>query len=49
MRIAHVEMGLKSDEAKGIGRTIGYFGTQGVTLGFAGYLVVLLKEYFGFD
>lgn len=45
VRVAHVEIGMKTG---GMGRAIGFFGSQGVMAGFAGYIVVLLKDYWGF-
>jgi len=50
-RIAHVEVGLrlKGDfGGNGVGRPIGYFTTNGVLLGLAGYAGYLVKGYWGF-
>ena len=42
-RILHVELGLKGEEARGIGRPLGHFGTVGFTIGMAGYAAYLGK------
>lgn len=44
-RIAHVEFGMMVKDCMGPGRPIGYFGTQGVIAGLAGYLGYLVKDY----
>lgn len=48
LRIAHVELGLKGENANGIGRGIGFFGTQGFIAGIAGYGAYLVKGYWGY-
>ena len=48
LRILHVELGLKSDDYKGIGRPLGFFGTQAFLLGMGGYCTWLVKGYWGF-
>ena len=48
-RIAHVELGLRSgDQALGVGRPLGFFGTQGFLAGMAAYGTWLVKGYWGY-
>jgi len=49
LRIAHVELGLKRKGTIGPGRPAGFFGTQGLLLGLAGWSAWLIKGYWGFD
>ena len=42
-RILHVELGLRSEGARGVGRPLGHFGTVGFTIGMAGYAAYLGK------
>ncbi|KAL6703472.1 hypothetical protein ACN47E_009646 [Coniothyrium glycines] len=44
-RIGHAEFGLLAKESKGIGRGIGYYGTQSVLVGLAGYAAYLIKDF----
>ena len=51
LRIAHADGGLmlKGDfGGGGIGRPIGYFGTNGVLIGLSAYAAWLAKGYWGF-
>jgi uncharacterized membrane protein YecN with MAPEG domain len=49
LRVLHAELGLRGQEdAIGVGRPIGYFGTQGIIAGLAGYCAYLVKGYWGF-
>ncbi|KAL9124846.1 MAG: hypothetical protein Q9217_005869 [Psora testacea] len=48
LRILHVELGLKGKGANGIGRPVGYFGTQGFLAGMAAYGTYLVKGYWGY-
>lgn len=49
LRVMHVEMGLLgASNAVGIGRPIGYFGTQAWLAGFATYSTYLVKGYWGY-
>ena len=47
-RIGHVELGLKGPKTLGAGRPIGYWGTQAVIAGLAGWGGWLVKGYWGF-
>jgi len=44
-RILHAEAGLMIKDYMGWGRAPGYFGTQGVIAGLAGYAAYLVKGY----
>ena len=44
-RVLHAELGIMAEKAMGIGRPIGFFGTQGVVAGLAGYAAYLVKGY----
>ncbi|MCJ1274301.1 hypothetical protein MMC21_002096 [Puttea exsequens] len=48
LRIAHVELGLRGNEAMGYGRPVGYYGTQGFLAAMAGYCGWLSKDYWGY-
>jgi len=51
LRIAHADAGLMVKGKwgdRGIGRPIGYVGTNGVLLGLSGYAAYLVKGYWGF-
>ena len=48
LRIGHVELGLKGPKTLGVGRPIGYYGTQGIVVGLAGWGSWLVKGYWGF-
>ncbi|KAJ9647298.1 hypothetical protein H2201_003897 [Coniosporium apollinis] len=37
LRVAHVELGLMRERSIGLGRSVGHFGSQAITLGLAGY------------
>ena len=45
LRVGHVELGLMAQGGKGIGRPIGFVGTQAVLAGLAGYTAYLIKDY----
>ncbi len=45
LRVAHAEFGLMAKNYMGPGRPLGYFGTQGVIAGLAGYAAYLVKGY----
>lgn len=50
LRIAHVELGLKMKGKwgdGGVGRPIGYLGTNAVLLGLSGYATWLVKGFWG--
>ncbi|KAF2634220.1 hypothetical protein P280DRAFT_474792 [Massarina eburnea CBS 473.64] len=44
-RISHVELGMMRSDSLGLGRPLGFYGTQGVIAGLAGYLGWLVKDY----
>jgi uncharacterized membrane protein YecN with MAPEG domain len=44
-RIAHVELGLNVNNTMGAGRPVGFYGTQAVVAGLAGYIVYLVKDF----
>ncbi|MCJ1465416.1 hypothetical protein MMC07_004034 [Pseudocyphellaria aurata] len=48
LRIAHVELGLKVPGNMGIGRPVGFWGTQTFVAGFAAYGAYLVKDYWGY-
>ncbi|KAK8196853.1 membrane-associated, eicosanoid/glutathione metabolism protein [Phyllosticta capitalensis] len=52
MRVAHVELGLRSSfrgvRSIGPGRAVGYYGTQAMLVGLAGYGAWVVREYWGF-
>ncbi|CAA9962128.1 hypothetical protein PTNB73_03030 [Pyrenophora teres f. teres] len=45
LRISHAELGLLIKDAKGPGRIVGYYGTQTVLAGLAGYAAYLIKDF----
>jgi hypothetical protein len=45
LRIAHSELGIRQPQGMGIGRPLGYYGTQTIVATLAGYLVYLVKDY----
>lgn len=45
LRISHAELGLQIMESKGPGRILGYYGSQSVLLGLAGYTAYLVKDF----
>lgn len=45
LRISHAEFGILLPGAAGVGRPIGYFGTQAVLAGLAGYAAYLIKDF----
>lgn len=49
-RLFHAELGLMNIKNNyiGFGRPVGFFGTEGVILGLAGYAAYLVKGYWGF-
>ena len=47
LRILHVELGMKGENYVGVGRPIGFFGTQGFLAAMAGYSTWLVKGYWG--
>ncbi|KAH7393964.1 MAPEG family-domain-containing protein [Phaeosphaeria sp. MPI-PUGE-AT-0046c] len=44
-RISHAELGMFSEESSGIGRPVGFYGTQAVVASLAGYTAYLIKSY----
>lgn len=44
-RIIHAEFGMYVKGGAGIGRPIGFLGTQTVVAGLAGYAAYLIKDY----
>lgn len=48
LRIAHVEIGLKTPGNMGIGRPLAFWGTQSFVFGFAAYGAYLVKGYWGY-
>lgn len=44
-RILHAEFGIMGEGHMGNGRPIGFFGTQGIVLGLAGYAIYLVQGY----
>ncbi|KAJ4990726.1 hypothetical protein SVAN01_03735 [Stagonosporopsis vannaccii] len=45
LRISHAELGLQIWDSQGPGRILGYYGSQGVLLGLAGYTAYLVKDF----
>ncbi|KAL5120341.1 hypothetical protein ACEQ8H_001631 [Pleosporales sp. CAS-2024a] len=45
LRIAHAEFGLMAAESKGVGRIVGFYGTQTALLSLAGYTAYLIQGY----
>ncbi|CAD6585401.1 MAG: hypothetical protein ASARMPRED_002148 [Alectoria sarmentosa] len=48
LRIIHIEVGLKLKDTVGLGRPIGFVGTQGFIAGMAAYSTYLVKGYWGY-
>lgn len=48
LRIAHVEIGIKTPGNMGIGRPVAFWGTQTFVAGFAAYGAYLVKGYWGY-
>lgn len=48
LRIAHVEIGIKTPGNMGIGRPLAFWGTQSFVAGFAAYGAYLVKGYWGY-
>lgn len=48
LRVVHAELGLIRPGSMSAGRPVGYFGTNGVLAGLAGYGAYLVKGYWGF-
>ena len=48
LRVLHSEVGIRSKGAVGLGRPIGYFGTQGIMAGVAAWSAYLIKGYWGY-
>ncbi|KAF2851154.1 hypothetical protein T440DRAFT_467895, partial [Plenodomus tracheiphilus IPT5] len=44
-RVSHVELGMTLNESSGVGRPIGFYGTQAVLLGLSSYAAYLIKDY----
>ncbi|KAI4922255.1 hypothetical protein J4E90_000683 [Alternaria incomplexa] len=44
-RVSHAELGLMINESKGPGRIVGFYGTQAVLAGIAGYATYLITDY----
>ena len=47
-RILHCEVGLRSKGAMGLGRPVGYYGTQAFLAGVAAWSTYLIKGYWGY-
>ncbi len=47
-RILHVELGMRSADTDGLGRSIGHLGTAGFLGGMSAYAAYLVKGYWGF-
>ncbi|EDU45852.1 relative of glutathione S-transferase MAPEG superfamily [Pyrenophora tritici-repentis] len=45
LRISHAELGLLIKNSMGPGRIVGYYGTQTVLAGLAGYAAYLIKDF----
>jgi hypothetical protein len=45
LRVSHAELGLMRQDGKGVGRILGYYGTQTVLAALAGYTAYLVKGY----
>jgi uncharacterized membrane protein YecN with MAPEG domain len=45
LRVGHAEFGLLAAESKGVGRIIGFYGTQTILASLAGYTAYLIKSY----
>ncbi|KAK8050568.1 MAPEG family-domain-containing protein [Apiospora phragmitis] len=47
-RVLHAELGMQREDALGVGRPVGYYGTLASMLGLAGYAAFLVKGFWGF-
>lgn len=47
LRVLHV-VGIKAEGNSGLGRPVGYYGSQGFLAGMAAYSAYLVKGYWGF-
>ncbi|KAK7941167.1 hypothetical protein PG997_003008 [Apiospora hydei] len=47
-RVLHAELGMQREDAIGVGRPVGYYGTLASMLGLAGYAAFLVKGFWGF-
>ncbi|KAF1920594.1 MAPEG family-domain-containing protein [Ampelomyces quisqualis] len=45
LRVGHAEFGLLAEKSQGLGRTLGYYGTQTVLASLASYTAYLIKGY----
>jgi hypothetical protein len=45
LRVGHAEFGLLAEGSGGLGRPVGYVGTQVVLASLAGYTAYLIKSY----
>jgi len=45
LRVSHAELGLLIKNSMGPGRIVGYYGTQTVLAGLAGYAAYLIKDF----
>jgi hypothetical protein len=43
--VGHAEFGLMAQDSMGVGRIVGYYGTQTVLASLAGYTAYLIKGY----
>lgn len=48
MRLLHVELGLRGEQAKAFGRPVGHMGSVAFIVGMGGYAAWLVKGYWGF-
>ncbi|KAL6713335.1 hypothetical protein ACLMJK_008800 [Lecanora helva] len=48
LRVLHVEVGMRGKDTVGLGRPVGFFGTQGFLAGVAAYCGYLVKGYWGY-
>ncbi|KAK7969122.1 Membrane-associated proteins in eicosanoid and glutathione metabolism [Apiospora sp. TS-2023a] len=47
-RVLHAELGMQREDALGLGRPVGYYGTLASMMGLAGYAAFLVKGFWGF-
>ena len=45
LRVSHAELGLMLQDSTGPGRIAGFYGTQAVLAGLAGYAAYLIKDF----
>ncbi|KAF2871015.1 membrane-associated, eicosanoid/glutathione metabolism protein [Massariosphaeria phaeospora] len=45
LRVSHAELGLTIQNGLGLGRLVGFYGTQAFIAGFASYAAYLVKDY----